>query len=141
MFSRRSTAVHRLIADVRRKSRDGRPFASYSPAVQRNISWAGEGAMANANRQRAFTDSIAARVTVVAAGLLILLGIVFQLGQLGYGHINANNWWLISTGTQAAWSLVALHTNGPSLGEVLRFWPLILVSVGLGILMLQLERL
>jgi hypothetical protein len=97
--------------------------------------------MANGNGQRAFRDSIAAKVTVVAAGLLILLGIVFQLGELGYGRINANNWWLVSTATQAVWSLLALRLNGPALGEVLRFWPLILLIVGLGILMLQRERL
>jgi hypothetical protein len=96
--------------------------------------------MVNANGQRAWTDSVAARVAGMVAGLLILLGIVFQLGELGYGHVPAHDWWLISTVTQAVWSLVALKVNGPALGQVLRFWPLILVSMGLGILMLRLER-
>ncbi|HXW56937.1 MAG TPA: hypothetical protein VEJ67_14395 [Candidatus Cybelea sp.] len=94
-----------------------------------------------ANGQRAWTDLFRARVAVVGAGLLILLGTVFQLGELGYGHINADNWWLLSTATQAVWNLLAFDVNGPALGEVLRFWPLVLVSVGLGILMLRVERI
>jgi hypothetical protein len=95
--------------------------------------------MANAKRQRGFTESIAAKVTLVAAGLLILFGVVVQLGELGYGHINANNWWVVSTATQALWSVVT-RVNAPVMGEVLRFWPLVIVSIGLGILMLKLER-
>jgi hypothetical protein len=99
----------------------------------------GERAMANG--QRAWTNLFASRVAVVGAGLLILLGTVFQLGELGYGHIKADNWWLVSTTTQAVWSLVAFDVHGPALGQVVQFWPLILVSVGLGILMLRVERL
>jgi hypothetical protein len=111
----------------------------YSPAMQSNTSWAGERAMTNANGQRAFTESIAARVTLVTAGLLILFGVVIQLGELGWGHINANNWWLVSTAMQALWS-VLMRVNAPAIDEVLRFWPLAIVSIGLGILMLKLER-
>jgi hypothetical protein len=107
--------------------------------MQSNTSWAREGAMANAKGQRGFTESIAAKVTLVAAGLLILFGIVVQLGELGYGHINANNWWVVSTATQALWSVVT-RVNAPAMSEVLRFWPLVIVSIGLGILMLKLER-
>lgn len=95
--------------------------------------------MANANGQRAFTESIAAKVTLVAAGLLILFGVVIQLGELGYGHINANNWWVVSTAIGALWRVVT-RVNAPGMDEVLRFWPLVIVSIGLGILMLKVEK-
>ena len=76
----------------------------------------------------------------IAASILILLGIVFQLGELGYGHVSPANYWFVSMITQSAWTLLALRTNGPALEEVLRFWPIALVSAGLGILMLQRSR-
>jgi hypothetical protein len=105
-----------------------------------DTNWAGEAIMmANAERQRGFGDSFSAKTIVLAAGLLILLGIVLQLGVLGYGHVNASNFWFFSVITESAWNLLLLHGNG-SAGQILRFWPLALVSVGLGILMLRLER-
>ena len=97
--------------------------------------------MVNANRQGAFNESFVATSIAMAAGLLILLGIVLELVELGYGHINASNFWLISMITHGAWNLLALHGNAPGLEDVLGFWPLALVSVGAGILMLRRERL
>ena len=97
--------------------------------------------MVNANRQGAFNGSFFATSIAMAAGLLILLGVVLQLGELGYGHIDASNFWLISMITQDAWNVVAMHGNAPALDDVLRFWPLALVSIGAGILMLRMERL
>lgn len=95
--------------------------------------------MVNARRQSEFNGSFSGASIAILAGLLILLGIVLQLGELGYGHINASNFWLVSTITQGAWNLLSMHV-GPALGDVLRFWPLALVSIGAGILMLLLER-
>jgi hypothetical protein len=105
-----------------------------------NTSWAGEEIMVNANRRSAFNGSFLATSIKMAAGLLILLGIVLQLGELGYTHINASNFWLVSMITQSVWNLLAMHGSGPALEHLLRFWPLVLVSVGAGILMLRMER-
>jgi hypothetical protein len=106
-----------------------------------NSNLAGEAIMmVNVQRGRAFGESISARTIFPAAALMILLGIVLQLGVLGYGHINSSNLWLLSTITESVWNVLAIHSNAPALGQVLQFWPLALVSVGLGILMLGVER-
>jgi len=97
--------------------------------------------MVNANRQGAFNESFFATSIAMAAGLLILVGIVLELVELAYGHINASNFWPLSMIMQGAWNLLALHGSAPALEDVLRFWPLALVSVGAGILMLRRERL
>jgi len=96
--------------------------------------------MVNANRQDHFNESFSAKSMMIVAALLILLGTVFQLGELGYGHISPDNFWLVSMFTQSVWNLLAMRMNGPAMQEVLRFWPLMLVSVGLGILMLRMEQ-
>lgn len=95
--------------------------------------------MVNVDRQCTLDNSISAKSIVLAAGLLILLGIVLQLGVLGYGHISASSFWFFSVLTENLWNLISLHGNGSAV-QVLRFWPLVLVSVGLGILVLQMER-
>lgn len=96
--------------------------------------------MVNANWQSAFNGSLSGATTAIMAALLILLGIVLQLGALGYAHISSSNFWLVSMVTEGAWNL-ALHLNGPALQDVVRFWPLVLVGIGLGILMSRMERL
>lgn len=96
--------------------------------------------MVNADR-RAFGSSFSTKATVLGAGLLILLGTVLQLGVLGYGHVRPANLWFLSVFAEGIWNMLAAHVNGPALEEVLRFWPLTLVSAGLGILMLGWERL
>jgi hypothetical protein len=109
--------------------------------MESNTVRAGGEIMVNANRQVSFDGSFSTTsITMLVAALLILLGIVFQLGELGYGHVSPSNYWFVSMITQSAWNLLALRTNGPVLEEVLRFWPIALVSVGLGILMLQRGR-
>lgn len=96
--------------------------------------------IANAGR-RAFGSSLSAKATMLGAGLLILLGTVLQLGVLGYDHLRPSNLWLFSVIGEGLWNMLALHLNAPALDQVLRFWPLVLVSAGLGILMLVWERL
>ena len=96
--------------------------------------------MVNADRQRVLGDSLVAKSILIAAGLLILLGIVLQLGVLGYCHVSPSNYLFFSVLTEGAWNFLSLHGAGSPLEQVARFWPLVLVSVGLGILMLRLER-
>jgi hypothetical protein len=96
--------------------------------------------MVNADR-RAFRSSLSAKATMLGAGLLILLGTVLQLGVLGYDRMRPSNLWPVSVFAEGAWNMLAMHVNGPALDQVLRFWPLILVSAGLGILMLLWDKL
>jgi hypothetical protein len=102
---------------------------------------AGEGIMMVNAGDRAFGSSFLTKATLLGAGLLILLGTVLQLGVLGYDHLRPSNLWFFSVFAEGVWNMLAMHVNGPALNQVLRFWPLMLVSAGLGILMLGWERL
>jgi uncharacterized membrane protein YphA (DoxX/SURF4 family) len=95
----------------------------------------GEAIMTKAERQSSFeAPATGAAILMAGAGLLILLGIVFQLAELGYGHINANNFWLFSVLASNVWGMVSTHLNVPALTEMLRFWPLLLVCSGFAML-------
>ncbi len=72
---------------------------------------------------------------LLPAAALIFIGSVFQLGMLGYGHINPRDLWPVVMIFQAAWNLLAAHFNAPELANVGQFWPLLLVGLGLAILL------
>jgi len=69
------------------------------------------------------------------AGLLILVGLVLQLGALGYGHAQPGNLWIASTIVERVWSMLITLLDSPGMQELLTFWPLLLVSMGLAILL------
>jgi len=92
--------------------------------------------MTNANGKnlaKAIRGSKAANVLVAA--LLILLGIVFQLSELGYGHIRPENFWLFSMIASSAWNVAAAHINAPGAHEILAYWPVVLIGVGVSALL------
>ena len=92
--------------------------------------------MTNANGRQSVTASIErVRFPEAGATLLILLGIVFQFGVLGYGHLQSANLWFFSTMLTDIWNILSLRLNVPALGELLRYWPLALVGLGLAILL------
>ena len=92
--------------------------------------------MTSTNGQSSMTSLFSsARVSVAGAALLILLGIVLQLGELGYRHFRLDNLWLFSMMVGDIWNILSMRLNLPSAGEVLRYWPLILVGLGLAILL------
>jgi hypothetical protein len=97
--------------------------------------------MTNADSQSSATAMVSsARIPVAGATLLILLGIVFQLGELGYGHFRLDNIWLFSMMVTDIWNILSMHLNVPSAAELLRYWPLILVGLGLAILLATREN-
>jgi hypothetical protein len=101
----------------------------------------GDETMTSTNGQSPMTSLISsARIPVAGAALLILLGIVFQLGELGYGHLRWDNLWLFSMMLANIWNILSMRLNLPSAGEVLRYWPLILVGLGLAILLATQEN-
>lgn len=71
-----------------------------------------------------------AGVVMAGAGLMILLGVVLQLAELGYGQLVPDSSWLISVLANELWSVVAVHMNVPSLHVILVYWPLLLVGLG-----------
>jgi len=91
--------------------------------------------MANAPRQfesqAAPTKSV---VEVAAALLLISMGVVFQLGELGYSHLAPENFWFATMLAQGVWNFIVAHCDVQALQQSLRYWPLILVVFGMGIL-------
>ncbi len=72
---------------------------------------------------------------LLPAAALIFIGSVFQLGVLGYGHLNPRDLWPAVMIVQAAWNLLAAHLNAPPLGDFFQFWPLLLVALGLAIVL------
>ncbi|MGB0034275.1 MAG: hypothetical protein WBP79_02230 [Candidatus Acidiferrales bacterium] len=93
--------------------------------------------MTNANRQFSWEASVhGASIATMGAAVLILLGLAFQLGELGYFHFGPGNFWLFSVLASGIWNMLALRLNVPVVGELLRYWPLILVGAGLAILMI-----
>lgn len=71
----------------------------------------------------------------LAAGLLILLGAAFELGILGFGPYNSSDAWLFAVIGKNAWMMLA-DLVVPELREILKVWPLILVTMGSAILLI-----
>ncbi|HLW97962.1 MAG TPA: hypothetical protein VKR82_04900 [Candidatus Acidoferrales bacterium] len=92
--------------------------------------------MANVNRQVTSKHSIsAASVGWLTAGVLLSLGAALQLGELGYGPYQPANRWMISMLANGAWHILKLM-DGAMLQYILQYWPMLLISFGLGILSL-----
>jgi hypothetical protein len=102
---------------------------------------AGDEKMTNTNRQTQSTASISgSAVMSAAATVLVLVGIVFQGAELGYGHIAPGNFWLFSVLATNIWNILSLHVNVSALQEFCRFWPLLLVGLGLAIMLAAREN-
>jgi ABC-type multidrug transport system fused ATPase/permease subunit len=97
---------------------------------------AGDENMTNANRQTQSAASTSGSAAIsAAASVLVLVGIVLQGAELGYGHISSGNFWLFSVLATNIWNILSLHMNISSLQEICRFWPLLLVGFGLAIML------
>src|SRR5271156_1380111 len=102
---------------------------------------AGEKSMTNVERQSHTAASFSgATVLVALAGLLILLGLVFQMAELGYGNVRPDNIWLFSVIATGIWNILSLRLNTPGLFELFRFWPLVLVGFGVSIMLAAREN-
>ena len=97
--------------------------------------------MANANRQAQSAASTSGSAAIsAAASVLVLVGIVFQGAELGYGHIASGNFWLFSVLATNIWNILSLRMNISTLQEFCRFWPLLLVGFGLAIMLAAREN-
>ena len=94
--------------------------------------------MANANQQISSNGATyPAGIVLFSAGLLILLGLAFQAAEIGWGHLIPNNFWLISVIVPGLWNMLAVQWNAPIWQELLKFWPLALVAMGIAMLLMQ----
>jgi len=89
--------------------------------------------MTNVRRVSSSTSTSSAAATLGAAAL-ILVGIVFQLCELGYAHLTTDGHWVASLLLQSLWSLVDGWVRMAAIGDAFRFWPLALVLAGCAIL-------
>jgi hypothetical protein len=91
---------------------------------------------ANSYCRNATNSSVpSATISWIAAGLLILLGVAFELGMLGFGPYNSSDVWLFSVIGKNAW-IALTNLALPELREIVRIWPLLLVSLGSAILLI-----
>jgi uncharacterized membrane protein len=99
---------------------------------------AGEETMAKTNRRFSSQNTVSNSMLAIAgSGLLILLGLMFQLGELGYSHLSPANFWFATMVTESVWNVVATHCDVPALQQLTRFWPLVLVAFGMGVLLVM----
>lgn len=91
--------------------------------------------MTNANQQPSLCASIHATTATLGAGLLILLGIVFQLWVLGYGRLNTDSFWSLSLISGTIWNMLNVWLKSTALQETIQFWPLLLVAAGVAVLL------
>lgn len=94
--------------------------------------------MNSENERDAKTISMRGATFMLGGGiLLILLGLVFQIGEFGYGRSLAQDFWFFSMLLTNLWNMLAVPMNVPGPRQVTRFWPLLLVGMGLAIVMLR----
>jgi uncharacterized membrane protein len=94
----------------------------------------GDESMTNANQQT--RSSVSGSVVISAAAIvLILVGVVFQTAELGSAHAQLDNSWLFSVLASNIWNILSLRMNVSAMQDFLRFWPLLLVSLGLAIML------
>lgn len=91
--------------------------------------------MTDARPQPVSEASISRVAAMMVAGLLILAGIVFQLGELAWGRLTGDGLWIVHMIAMSIWNLLAIRMNVPELVTILHFWPLMLVAFGLAILL------
>lgn len=76
----------------------------------------------------------------IASALMILVGVIFQVGELGLSHIRLDNLWQVSVVASDLWNLLVTRVGGPTVTQVLRYWPLLLVGLGFSIMLATQEN-
>jgi hypothetical protein len=91
--------------------------------------------MTNVDRRFPSASSTSSAAARAGAAVLIFLGIVFQLCQLGYAHLATNSHWIASLLLASLWGLVDGWLKTAAIGDSFRFWPLALVLAGCAVLL------
>jgi len=90
--------------------------------------------MTNVDRRIPSATSTSSAAATMGAAVLIFLGVLFQLCELGYAHLTTDSHWVASLILESLWSLVDGWVKAAALGDAFRFWPLALVLAGCAIL-------
>jgi hypothetical protein len=69
-------------------------------------------------------------ILMAAAGLIILLGLMAQFGELGLGPFTRDTFWIIPFLAHGLWTILGALLSRTALAEASPFWPLILVLAG-----------
>jgi hypothetical protein len=96
---------------------------------------AGDNSMMNVDRPVPSRASISSAAASVGAGVLILVGIVFQSCELGYAHLASDSHWIVSLLLESLWGALDGWLKSAGSGDAFRFWPLALVLAGCAILL------
>jgi hypothetical protein len=90
--------------------------------------------MTSVERRASSRTSTQSAAATLGATVLIFLGIVFQLCELGYAHLTTDSHWVASLLLESLWSVVDGWVKSAAMGDSFRFWPLALVLAGCAIL-------
>ncbi|MFZ0978582.1 MAG: hypothetical protein WAN23_04180 [Candidatus Acidiferrales bacterium] len=90
--------------------------------------------MTNVERRAPSPTSTSSAAATLGAAVLIFVGIVFQLCELGYAHLTDSHW-VASLLLQSLWRLADGWMKAAAIGDSFRFWPLALVLAGCAILL------
>jgi hypothetical protein len=71
-----------------------------------------------------------AEILVAGAGLLVLLGLMAQLGELGLGLFTRDTFWIIPFLANGLWNILMALVSRSALADAIPFWPLTLVVAG-----------
>jgi len=91
--------------------------------------------MTDARPQLISAASNSRTLALAGASLLIFVGLMFQLGEFVCNRLSAPNYWLIHMIATNLWNTIVLRLNAVGVGDMLRYWPLMLVGFGFAILL------
>jgi len=76
-----------------------------------------------------------ARMTLLGAILLIVLGLGFEAVEFGWAHLLPHGIWLFSVILPGLWNMLAVQWNDPAGRELVKIAPLALIAAGTLILL------
>lgn len=91
--------------------------------------------MTDAQPQLTSAPSISRTLAFTGASLLIFVGVMFQLGEFICNRLSGPSYWLLHMIAVNIWNTLVLKLDAPGIGDMLRFWPLLLVGFGLAVLL------
>jgi hypothetical protein len=120
-------------------------FMQDNNVIQDNFMIVGEAAMMNETRQVSSAKQSAipgsnAGILMAAAGILMLLGLMIQFGELGLGPFTRDTFWIIPFLANGLWNILVTALSRTAFATALPYWPLTLVLAGSAALFLLSSR-
>ncbi|MFZ0820258.1 MAG: hypothetical protein WAM91_09320 [Candidatus Acidiferrales bacterium] len=96
--------------------------------------------VANPRENSAGMPSSGAAILMAAAGLMILLVLMAQFGELGLGPFTRDTFWIIPFLTHGLWTILVGLLSRTALAEASPLWPLMFVLGGCAAIFLLSSR-